>query len=89
VRRELGLECDQVTGQAGRRVIGFVACDYSFLGQCLTNPINKWLDVCTFSAARPILCSRMMRLFSPCVNAARHLAWYLNYQVNGQTRPRG
>jgi hypothetical protein len=22
------------------------------------------------------------------VNAARHLAWYLNYQVNGETRPR-
>jgi hypothetical protein len=21
--------------------------------------------------------------------AARHLAWYVNYQVSGQTRPRG
>jgi hypothetical protein len=23
------------------------------------------------------------------LNAARHLAWYFNYQVSGQTRPRG
>lgn len=23
------------------------------------------------------------------MSAARHLAWYLNYQLSGQTRPRG
>lgn len=33
----------------------------------------------------------MKRLLAPWafgLNAARHLAWYVNYQVNGQTRPR-
>jgi hypothetical protein len=33
----------------------------------------------------------MKRLLAPWsfgVNAARHLAWYMNYQVNGETRPR-
>ena len=33
----------------------------------------------------------MKRLLAPWsfgVNAARHLAWYLNYQVNGETKPR-
>jgi len=26
--------------------------------------------------------------FSVGVNAARHLAWYVTYQVSGETRPR-
>jgi len=33
----------------------------------------------------------MKRLLAPWslgVHAARHLAWYLNYQVTGETRPR-
>jgi hypothetical protein len=33
----------------------------------------------------------MKRLLSPWafgVSAARHLAWYVNYQVSGQTRTR-
>jgi hypothetical protein len=33
----------------------------------------------------------MRRLLAPLtfgVTAARHLAWYLNYQVSGETRPR-
>jgi hypothetical protein len=33
----------------------------------------------------------MRRLLAPLaigVGAARHLAWYLNYQVTGETRPR-
>src|SRR5262245_40637475 len=34
----------------------------------------------------------MKRLLAPWslgVNAARHLAWYVSYQVSGETRPRG
>ena len=34
----------------------------------------------------------MKALLSPWsvgFNAARHLAWYFNYQVSGETRPRG
>jgi hypothetical protein len=33
----------------------------------------------------------MRRLLAPWmigVSAARHLAWYVNYQVSGETRPR-
>jgi hypothetical protein len=33
----------------------------------------------------------MKRLLSPWslgVDAARHIAWYLNYQVTGEARPR-
>jgi hypothetical protein len=33
----------------------------------------------------------MKRLIAPVaigVSAARHLAWYLSYQVSGETRPR-
>jgi hypothetical protein len=33
----------------------------------------------------------MRRLLAPVsigVSAARHLAWYLSYQVSGETRPR-
>lgn len=33
----------------------------------------------------------MRRLLTPVsksVTAARHLAWYVNYQVNGETKPR-
>jgi hypothetical protein len=33
----------------------------------------------------------MRRLLAPLaigVSAARHLAWYVNYQLNGETRPR-
>jgi hypothetical protein len=33
----------------------------------------------------------MKRLLAPWsigVNAARHLAWYVSYQVSGETRPR-
>jgi hypothetical protein len=33
----------------------------------------------------------MKLLLSPwslCVNVARHLAWYLDYQLTGTTRPR-
>ena len=43
--------------------------------------------------ARPVdsIAVWMKLLLSPWsmgVNAARHLAWYVNYQVNGATRPR-
>jgi hypothetical protein len=34
----------------------------------------------------------MKRILVPLavgVSAARHLAWYVNYQVSGETRPRG
>lgn len=34
----------------------------------------------------------MRRLLAPLsigVVAARHLAWYVNYHVSGETRPRG
>jgi hypothetical protein len=34
----------------------------------------------------------MKRLLTPWtigVSAARHLAWYVSYQVSGETRPRG
>jgi hypothetical protein len=33
----------------------------------------------------------MRRLLTPWsigVNAARHIAWYVSYQVSGETRPR-
>jgi hypothetical protein len=33
----------------------------------------------------------MKRLLTPWslgMNAARHLAWYVNYQVTGETKPR-
>jgi hypothetical protein len=42
-------------------------------------------------AAVPIRMVIMKRLLTPWslgVNAARHVAWYVSYQVNGETRPR-
>jgi hypothetical protein len=39
----------------------------------------------------PIFSPIMKRLLTPWslgVSAARHLAWYLSYQVSGETRPR-
>jgi hypothetical protein len=30
----------------------------------------------------------MKRLLAPCVHAARHLTWYVNYQLSGETRVR-
>jgi hypothetical protein len=31
---------------------------------------------------------RLLASWSLGVTAARHLAWYLNYQMTGETRPR-
>jgi hypothetical protein len=39
----------------------------------------------------PIQSGEMKRLLSPWhfgFDAARHLAWYVSYQVSGETRPR-
>jgi hypothetical protein len=39
----------------------------------------------------PIQSFEMKRLLVPWalgVNAARHIAWYVSYQVSGETRPR-
>jgi hypothetical protein len=29
----------------------------------------------------------MKHLLAPCLTAARHLVWYVSYQVTGETRP--
>jgi hypothetical protein len=42
-------------------------------------------------AADPYRVTEMKRLLAPCtmgMHAARHLAWYLNYQLSGETRVR-
>jgi hypothetical protein len=39
----------------------------------------------------PIASNVMKRLLAPCslgLSAAKHLAWYVSYQVTGETRPR-
>jgi hypothetical protein len=46
---------------------------------------------CTIQPTMPIQSFEMKRLLVPWslgVNAARHIAWYVSYQVSGETRPR-
>jgi hypothetical protein len=53
--------------------------------------VDKRYGNCTIQPTMPIQSFEMKRLLVPWslgVNAARHIAWYVSYQVNGETRPR-
>jgi hypothetical protein len=39
-------------------------------------------------AAVPVILVMMLRLLASGVSAARHLAWYVSYQVSGETKSR-
>ena len=59
-------------------------------GNVLTNPVKKWLRCLNLSAVAVDIVHEDEAPASHLVagvNAARHLAWYVNYQVNGETRP--
>jgi hypothetical protein len=59
--------------------------------QSLAKWSRNWRVESTFTPTMPVGSALVKRLLAPVslgMLAARHLAWYVSYQVSGETRPR-